>query len=565
MAEPTREQTSEERPPAVLVAVRLPGVTEEQHAADLAELSRLVKTLGLRVVGQVTQSLSKLSPATVVGGGKLLELAAWTGGDGVVEPSIAGRDRAMERRERLKARRGEPDEDGGLPHFELDDRDPTNWTPSEDDESEDPRRAAARRREAAAPDRDADSHEHDTSAHADAEAAEQDERDAAGDDGDDFHGRDASDHDDAEPDERDAMGDDRDAAAPHSAPHELAKVVVVDHELSPRMQRNLERATGAEVLDRTHVIVEIFHRHARSREARLQVEIARLSYVAPRLREAGAGKDRVRGGVGGKGAGESALELDRRKIRDRIAELRRELSQIEREQATRRAGRSGQRRVALVGYTNAGKSSLMRALTSSGVYVADKLFATLDTTVRALRPETDPRILVSDTVGFIKKLPHELVASFRSTLDEALEASLLLYVVDASDPTFRDQLAVTREVLHDIGAGEVTSRLVLNKRDRLDPAAVEALRQEYPEAVLLSAHDPDDVLHLRELIVSFFDGELRQAELFVPYASQALIHHVYEGTTVLSERHTEEGTHLQVRAPQSTLRRLEHRLATPRG
>jgi GTPase len=294
------------------------------------------------------------------------------------------------------------------------------------------------------------------------------------------------------------------------------------------------------------------------------VEIARLSYVVPRLRESGAGKDRVRGGVGGKGAGESALELDRRKVRDRIAELRRELAQIEREQATRRAGRSGQRRVALVGYTNAGKSSLMRALTGSGVYVADKLFATLDTTVRALKPETEPRILVSDTVGFIKKLPHELVASFRSTLDEALEASLLLYLVDASDPTFRDQLQVTREVLQEIGAGEVSSRILLNKRDRLDPADAAALQLEYPEAMMISAKDPEDVTRVRDVIVTFFDGELRQADLFVPYSAHGLIRHVYEGATVLSERHTEEGTYLLVRAPQGTLQRLEERLAAPR-
>lgn len=500
MTDPTHERPSEERPPAVLVAVRLPGVSEEQHAADLAELSRLVKTLGLRVVGQVSQTRSRLSPATVVGGGRLLELAVWTGGDGKLESSIPSRDRAIERRERFEARRGEAVEDEPLPHFDLDEEDPSDWSPSEDD----------------------------------------DEEGDALDDGHQPEGHDL--------DER-----------------ELAKVVVVDHELTPRMQRNLERATGAEVLDRTHVIVEIFHRHARSREARLQVEIARLTYVAPRLREAGAGKDRVRGGVGGKGAGESALELDRRKIRDRIAELRRELGQIEREQATRRAGRSDQRRVALVGYTNAGKSSLMRALTSSGVYVADKLFATLDTTVRALRPETDPRILVSDTVGFIKKLPHELVASFRSTLDESLEASLLLYVVDASDPTFRDQLAVTREVLTEIGAGEVSWRLVLNKRDRLDEAAIAALHEEFPAAISISAHDPDDALRIRELIVSFFDGELRERDLFVPYTSQSLIHFVYEGATVLSERHTDEGTHLRVRAPTNALRRLEDRLAAPHG
>jgi GTP-binding protein HflX len=507
MTGPTHDQPPDERPTAVLVAVRLPGVTEEQHAGDIAELSRLVTTLGLRVVGRVTQSLPRLSPATVLGGGKLQELAAWTGGDGKVDAPIPSRERALERRERLRARDGEAgDADAG-----------------EDDELP------------AIDDVDRDG--------GDDEWIELDPSGGSSDDGSN----------------EDGSGDD----ASGRSPREQAKVVVVDHELSPRMQRNLERATGAEVLDRTHVIVEIFHRHAKSREARLQVEIARLSYVVPRLREAGAGKDRVRGGVGGKGAGESALELDRRKVRDRIAELRRELAQIEREQATRRAGRSGQRRVALVGYTNAGKSSLMRALTGSGVYVADKLFATLDTTVRALRPETEPRILVSDTVGFIKKLPHELVASFRSTLDEALEASLLLYLVDAADPTFRDQLRVTREVLQEIGAGEVSSRILLNKRDRLGEAAAAALRLEFPEAMLISAHDPDDVTRVRELIVSFFDGELRQADLFVPYTAHGLIRHVYEGTTVLSERHTEEGTHLRVRAPQGTLRRLEDRLAAP--
>jgi len=506
MADPmTRDRSTDERPTAVLVAVRLPGVTEEQHAGDLAELSRLVTTLGLRVVGQVTQSLGRLSPATVLGGGKLMELAAWTGGDGKVDAPIPSRERALERRERLRTRDGEAGDD-------------------EDDEA----RPAIE--------------------------TEDDERDDERDDDEDWIELDPT-----------AAASDRSEGEHElvsvSTPREQAKVVVVDHELSPRMQRNLERATGAEVLDRTHVIVEIFHRHAKSREARLQVEIARLSYVVPRLREAGAGKDRVRGGVGGKGAGESALELDRRKVRDRIAELRRELVQIEREQATRRAGRSGQRRVALVGYTNAGKSSLMRALTGSGVYVADKLFATLDTTVRALKPETEPRILVSDTVGFIKKLPHELVASFRSTLDEALEASLLLYLVDAADPTFRDQLGVTQAVLQEIGAGEASSRILLNKRDRLDEATIAALQLEFPEALLISAHDPGDVTRIRELIVSFFDGELRQAELFVPYTAHGLIRHVYEGTTVLSERHTEEGTHLQVRAPQGTLRRLEDRLA----
>ena len=227
--------------------------------------------------------------------------------------------------------------------------------------------------------------------------------------------------------------------------------VLVDHELSPSQARNLEVEVGCEVMDRTMVILEIFHRNARSRAARAQVEIARLGYMAPRLREMAklAGpQGRQRSGVGGRGAGESHTELDRRKIRDRIAELQLEITAMELERKTQRArrqGRQGLAAVALVGYTNAGKSTLMRALTGSEVLVANKLFATLDTTVRVLYPESVPRVLVSDTVGFIKNLPHGLVASFKSTLDEALEAELLLHVIDASDPGFERQL----ESFHD--------------------------------------------------------------------------------------------------------------------
>ena len=228
------------------------------------------------------------------------------------------------------------------------------------------------------------------------------------------------------------------------------------------------------MLDRTGVIVEIFHRHANTREAKLQVEMARLKYVAPRLRESAGGGGRQQG----PGAGESTLDLDRRKIRDRLSELKDQLEAVQRDGDQRRASRRDQLRVALVGYTNAGKSSLMRALTGSEVLVEDKLFATLDTTVRTLQPETRPRILVSDTVGFIKQLPHDLVASFRSTLAEALEASLLLFVVDASDPTYEAQLEVSRSVLRDIGADAVPSRLILNKMDRVDSAARAALMEK---------------------------------------------------------------------------------------
>ena len=283
--------------------------------------------------------------------------------------------------------------------------------------------------------------------------------------------------------------------------------MIVDHDISPSQARNLERATGAEVLDRTGVIVEIFHRHAHSREAKLQVEMARLKYVSPRLRESSGG-----GRQQGVGAGESDLELDRRKIRDRLAELKQQLEDVERDNDQRRSARRDQLRVALVGYTNAGKSSLMRVLTGSEALVEDKLFATLDTTVRALQPDTRPRVLVSDTVGFIKKLPHDLVASFRSTLAEALEASLLLFVVDASDPTYQSQLEVSREVLREIGAQAVPSRLLLNKIDRVSEADRAALREKHPDAILLSAKSPADVAALRETIISFFEASMVEDE-----------------------------------------------------
>src|SRR3989454_1190208 len=283
-----------------------------------------------------------------------------------------------------------------------------------------------------------------------------------------------------------------------------AEIILIDHEISPSQAFNLEKEAGCEVMDRTMAILEIFHRHASSRFARAQVEIARLGYMAPRLREAAkqAGpKDRARSGTGGRSGGGSQGELDRRKIRDRIADLQGDLDAMGLERQTQRARRrerEGLARVALVGYTNAGKSTLMRALTRSEALVADKLFATLDTTVRALHPETVPRVLVSDTVGFIKNLPHGLVASFKSTLDEALEASLLVHVVDASDPGFERQLAVTDEVLDEIGAAGPARLLVFNKIDRGGDEA--ALRAQYPGCIVMSAKSEGDVAKLREAI-----------------------------------------------------------------
>lgn len=451
--------TEAPRPKAVLVGVQLPGVTDAEQRSSLKELKRLCETLGFEVVGEVTQKRKGLGAATLLGEGKLVELAAWTGGTGVVPKGPPGKKTATE----------------------------------EDEEKEE------------------------------------------------------KEEDETEPLDLEAP------PAPAGEPR--ATVVVIDHELSPRQLRHIEGATSAaEVLDRTGVIIEIFHRHASSRPARLQVEIARLTYVAPRLRETGGGA-RQRGGIGLKGAGESSVELDRRKIRDRISELKTELAAIEGESKTRRTRRQEALRVALVGYTNAGKSSLMRALTGSRVLVADKLFATLDTTVRALWPESRPRILVSDTVGFIKKLPHDLVASFRSTLDEALEASLLLQVIDAADPVFRAQMQVTREVLDEIGAGDVPRILVLNKIDKVAQTEWEELLKEFPAALLVSAKDPADVRRVRDAIIGAFEANMTEVDLVVPYDAGRAIGEVHK-VHVISESYEEDGVHYRVRAPESAIERI---------
>ncbi|MFN0301227.1 MAG: GTPase HflX [Burkholderiales bacterium] len=353
-----------------------------------------------------------------------------------------------------------------------------------------------------------------------------------------------------------------------------ADIVLVDHEISPSQARNLEIEVGCEVMDRTMVILEIFHRHARSRAARAQVEIARLGYMAPRLREAAklAGpKGRQRSGTGGRGAGEAHSELDRQKIRNRIAELKQEITAMDVERKTQRARRQesqGLARVALVGYTNAGKSTLMRALTGSEVLVADKLFATLDTTVRTLHPQTVPRVLVSDTVGFIKNLPHDLVASFKSTLEEALEASLLIHVIDASDPGFERQLAVADEVFKEIGALAVPRIRVFNKIDCVgDAAAQEAhttmLRAQYPDCIVMSARHADDVAKLHAVIRAFFQKGLIEAELFLPWSAQQLRGEIFESCEVLEERADGEGTFFRVRGEPDTVSSMRARIVQP--
>jgi GTPase len=336
---------------------------------------------------------------------------------------------------------------------------------------------------------------------------------------------------------------------------------VFDDELSPAQQRNLEKILGRTAIDRTAVILDIFGQKASTLEGKAQVELALLRYRLPRLRGKGTALSQQAGGGGigsrTRGPGETQLEVDRRRLLRRMSRLETELKQLT---ATRRVQRKARGRgrlstVSLVGYTNAGKSTLMRALTGNEALVANKLFATLDTTVRALQPETVPRILVSDTVGFIKNLPHGLVASFKSTLDEALEASLLLHVVDASDPGFERQLAVTEEVLDEIGAQDVPRLLVFNKIDHGGDEA--ALRAKHPGCIVMSAKRPGDIAKLRDAITSFFQRGLVEAELYLPWSAQNQRGQIFATCTVLEERTDDNGAFLRVRGEPAAVKRLQ--------
>ncbi len=350
--------------------------------------------------------------------------------------------------------------------------------------------------------------------------------------------------------------------------NEQVEFILVDHEISPSQALNLENEVDCEVMDRTVVILEIFHRNASSHASRVQVEIARLTYMAPRLREAAkrAGSDgRQRSGTGGRGTGQSRSQMDSQKVRDRIGELQKEIDAMEAGrdiQRSLRQNQSGLTQVALVGYTNAGKSTVMRALTGSDVLVANQLFATLDTKVRTLYPEGVPRVLVSDTVGFIKNLPHGLVASFKSTLDEALSASLLLHVIDASDPGFEMQLEVTDKVLAEIGADSLPSIRVFNKIDYLDGAAAQAertleLQGKYPGCVVLSARNKDDISQLHQTIMHFFQQQLVESEIFLPWSEQGLRGEIFSSCDVLEERADEKGALFRFRAAPEVIARLK--------
>jgi GTPase len=336
--------------------------------------------------------------------------------------------------------------------------------------------------------------------------------------------------------------------------------VICDGELTPGQLRQLEEIVKVKVVDRTWLILDIFAQHARSREGKAQVSLAQMQYLLPRLRgwgeslsrQAGGRAGGATGGVGTRGPGETKIETDRRRIRDQMAKLRRELRQMERTRTTQRAARhrAGIPSVAIAGYTNAGKSSLLNRLTGAGVLVEDALFATLDPTVRRARTPQGREFTLADTVGFVRHLPHQLVEAFRSTLEEVKDADLIVHVVDGSDEAPQEQIAAVREVLNEIGAGQVPELLVVNKADAADPDRVAALLRREPHAVVVSARTGAGIGGLLDAIERDLPSTMPEVDVLVPYDRGDLLSRIHAQGDVIGIDHQASGTRVRARVPE---------------
>ena len=331
-----------------------------------------------------------------------------------------------------------------------------------------------------------------------------------------------------------------------------AGLVVFDYELTGPQIRNIEKAINCQVLDRAGVILDIFARHAKTNEAKTQVEIAQLEYLLPRLTGAWTHFGRQSGGgVKSKGMGEKQIEIDRRRAREKIAKLQKKLIGIEKEKATQRKGRAGELKVAIVGYTNSGKTTVMKALTRATVDGKNELFATLDSSVRTIDPNTRPKILLSDTVGFIRNLPHGLIESFKSTLAEVLDANLLLHVVDISHSNYSAQMETTEQVLEEIGAASVDSLIIFNKMDQIeDPFLSKILKKKYPGSICISAHSKGDITALRDHVFNHFQEQFGVDELVVRSDDQEVLSLIHQHCVIDEADYETEGqVTFKVRAP----------------
>jgi GTP-binding protein HflX len=343
------------------------------------------------------------------------------------------------------------------------------------------------------------------------------------------------------------------------AEHERASLVVFDEDLSPAQGSALEKRLGVRVMDRTELILDIFALRARTAESRLQVELAQLQYLRTRLKRMWTHLSRTQGGIGTRGPGETQLETDRRIIDRRITRLRRQLKQISRGRQTRRKARQNEVRVALVGYTNAGKSAILRGLAGGDVFVENRLFATLDSATRAVELDGGYRVLLTDTVGFIRKLPHHLVASFRATLEEIADADLLLHVIDVSSSSWEHQVEAVDAVLHELGASERPVLLAFHKIDQLTHSEEEALRRRSAELhgdhVLTSVVEPGGLDGLKEALRRRCAADRPTVEVSVPITDGRMLAEAYREAEVLSRAETDSRVVLTARVPVEVLGR----------
>ena len=336
-----------------------------------------------------------------------------------------------------------------------------------------------------------------------------------------------------------------------------ARVVIFDEDLSPVQAKNLEQAINRKIVDRSGLILDIFARRARTREAQIQVELAQLEYFLPRLTRQWTHLSRQEAGIGTRGPGETQLEVDRRAVRKRIGHLREELHRIERQRSVRRKRRQQFKKGALVGYTNAGKSSLLNVLADAEVFVENRLFATLDATIRALSLESHRKVLLIDTVGFIKKLPHHLVASFRSTLEETIEADFLLHVVDVSHPRYEEQIGSVLGVLRDLGIHQRPMISVFNKVDLLaDRHILPALIQRFPRAVFTSAVKGFGLSALRREIVALLREEEIEEVVHVPAGETKTIAKIHEMAMVVEKIFEDGMAEIRLRTTTENLHRI---------
>ncbi|MDD8047040.1 MAG: GTPase HflX [Verrucomicrobiota bacterium] len=337
-------------------------------------------------------------------------------------------------------------------------------------------------------------------------------------------------------------------------------LLLIDHELSPVQGRNLERLLEGRVLDRTEVILDIFSQRARTREGMLQIELAQLEYLLPRLTRMWTHLSRQKGGIGLRGPGETQLEVDRRKIQDRIIRLNKELADVRRSRTVQRSGRRRLQSpiVALVGYTNAGKSTLLNRLTGSDVNAEDKLFATLDPTTRMLKLPGYERVLLTDTVGFLRRLPHGLIEAFRATLEEVVEADILVHVIDASHPEMDAQVTAVEAVLEELGAADKPTIHVLNKIDCVDePATMDAVRRRFSHGVLISARTGEGLAQLEELLQVVLGQERVPMMLRLPPDRSDLIAKIHRHGTVVSKSFLDSDVIMEVRVSRELVPELE--------